>query len=92
MSINQEFAKVVDKNKDISVAFDGKSLALAATVDEDSFYPRNETGHFFNPDQVQDFIKQFNHTVFTQFKDQASSILRVGFYNPKELNITTFTL
>ena len=85
MGINQEIPKVVIKNKDFLMAFDGKSLYTSFRVDEDSYHLMIEIGCFFNPEKKQVFVKQFNNRTFNHFKDQASAILRVRYYNPKKL-------
>ena len=85
LSINQEIAKIVNKNKDILMAYDGRSLYPSAIVDKDRYYPRIETGYLFTPDKKQNFINECKNRAFTQFRDQASFILRVRFYNPQNL-------
>ena len=65
------------------MAFDGKSLYPSAMVDKDSFYPRIETGFLFTPNRETELIQKFRNR--TQFKDQASAILRVKFYNTENL-------
>ena len=65
-------------------AFDEKSLYPSAMIDKDSFYPQIETGYLFTPDK-EDFRNPSNNRSFTQFKDQASTLLIVRYYNPKSL-------
>ena len=85
MTINQELAYIVHKDKDLIRAFDGKSSYPSAMGDKHSFYPRIETGCLFTPNQETEVIQQLNNRTFTQFKDKASAILRVKYYNPKNL-------
>ena len=56
-------------------------------IDKDSFYRRTETGYLFTPNKELELIQQFNNRTFTQFKDQASAILRVRYSSPKNLII-----
>ena len=77
LTINQELANIVNEDKDLVMTLDGKSLYPSAMVDKDSYYPTNETGVLFTPDKETELIQQFNNRTFTQFKDQASAILRV---------------
>ena len=88
MTIKQEFTKIVDK--DLLMAFDGKSLYPSAMVDDESYYPRIETRYLFTPDK--EFLQQLNNRTSTQFKDQASVILRVRYYNPKNLCFNIYLL
>ena len=83
--MNQKFAKIVDEKRDLTMAFDGKSLNLSAMADKDSFYSRNEIGYFFNGDEEEEYINQFNSRYFTLFKNQTSAILGVRYYNLKYL-------
>ena len=85
MTKNQESGEIVKKNKDLLMAFAGESLHPFAVVDKDSHYPRIDTGYVFTPDKEVDFIQDFSHSTFNQFKDQASTILWVTFYKPKNL-------
>ena len=78
-SINQEIAKIVDKNKDLFIAFDGESFYIGAMIDKETYYPRFETGYQFNPDKGKEFTQQFHDRSFTQFNDQVYAILRVRY-------------
>ena len=44
--INQNFSKVVNENKNKSMAYDGKSLYPSFLADKASYYPKIETGFF----------------------------------------------
>ena len=59
------------------MAFDGKILSPSAMVDQDSYYPRLETGFLSTPDKEQEFIEQFYNRTFTHFNDQANAIFGV---------------
>ena len=66
---------------DLLMAFDATSLYPSAMVD--GKYPKIETGYAFTKDMSSDIINQFNSGK-TQF---ASAILKVKYYNPKDLVI-----
>ena len=66
---------------DLLMAFDATSLYPSAMVD--GKYPKIETGYAFTKDMSSDNISQFNSGK-TQF---ASAILKVKYYNPKDLVI-----
>ena len=85
LTINQELANTVNRNKALLMAFDLKSLYLSANVDKDSYYHRIETGYQFTPNKELELIRQFNNRTFTQFKDQASASLKVRYHCPKNL-------
>ena len=65
------------------LVFDGNVLYPPAMVDSGSFYPRIELRYLSTTDREKDLIQQFNNRTFAQFKDQASAILGVRHYNPK---------
>ena len=65
--------------------FDGNSLYPSAMWDENSIYPRIETGYVFTPDMNKNFFEKFNIGKFTQ----GSSILKTKHYNPKKNNCST---
>ena len=85
LTINQELANIVNRNKALLLAFNVKSLYLSANVDKDSYYPRIETGYQFTPNKELELIRQFNNRTFTQFKDQASASSKVRYHCPKNL-------
>ena len=49
--------------------------------EENSFYPRIETGFAFTIDMNDEIIEKFNNQTFTQ----GSAILKIKYYNPKNL-------
>ena len=49
--------------------------------DPESIYPPIETGYAFTPDMNEDFVNKFNSQTFTQ----GSAILKIKYYNPKNL-------
>ena len=66
------------------MAFLGKILYPTAMIDKES-YPRIETGYLFTPDKEKEFFQQFITLTFTQFKYQASAILRKGYSVPRNV-------
>ena len=88
---NQEFARTVKDNEDLRKASDAKPLDSSVMLDKIDKHTRVETGHLFNPDKETDSIQQFNKRTFTQYKEQASPILRVRLYVPKKPIIPTST-
>ena len=81
--MDQELAKVFVENKDLLMVFDKKSLYPSAMVDDESYYARFEAGYIFTADKEKYFYHQIFHKTFTQFKNQASAILWVRYYNLK---------
>ena len=61
--------------------FDATSLYPSAMWDEKSIYPRIETGYSFTRDMNKYLIHRFNNQTFTQ----GSAILKIKYYNPKNL-------
>ena len=72
LTINQDLANVVNKNKDFLLAFDDEILYPIAMMDKDSYYPGIETGYQFTPNKEMKTFQIFKNRTFTQFKDQAS--------------------
>ena len=61
--------------------FDAVSLYPSAMWDEKSIYPRIETGYAYTRDMNDELVKKFNNQTFTQ----GSAILKIKYYNPKDL-------
>ena len=61
--------------------FDAVSLYPSAMWDENSIYPRIETGYAFTRDMNNELVEKFNNQTFTQ----GSAILKIKYYNPKNL-------
>ena len=61
--------------------FDATSLYPSAMWDNESIYPRIETGYPFTPDMNDEIVQKFNTQTFTQ----GSAVLKVLYYNPKDL-------
>ena len=61
--------------------YDAISLYPSAMWDENNIYPRIETGYAFTKDMNKFLVHRFNNQTFTQ----GSAILKIKFYNPKNL-------
>ena len=61
--------------------FDAVSLYPSAMWDENSIYPRIETGYSYTKDMKNEFVEKFNTGNFTQ----GSAILKIKYYNPRDL-------
>ena len=62
-------------------SYDANSLYPNAMSDHMSIYPKIETGYAFTQDMNDELVKKFNEGNFTQ----RSAILKVRYYNPKNL-------
>ena len=60
-------------------SYDANSFYPSAMWDENSIYPRIETGYAFMDDMNDELVENFN----TQFFYQGSAILKIKYYNPK---------
>ena len=69
------------KVDDLLWDFDAVSLYPAAMWDENSIYPRIETGYAFTEDMNDQLAQKFNNGNF----NQGSAILKIKYYNPKKL-------
>ena len=56
----------------IRTDFDATSLYPNATYDENSAYPRKESGFSFQPDMIDEYVKSFNYQIFNQNGDEAA--------------------
>ena len=61
--------------------FDATSLYPSAMWDEKSIYPKIESGYSFTRDMNKNLVHRFNNQTFTQ----GSAILKIKYYNPKNL-------
>ena len=62
-------------------SYDGNSLYPSAMWDEKSIYPRIETGYAYTEDMNDELVEKS----ITGISNQGSSILKIIFYNPKNL-------
>ena len=63
---------------------DATSLYPSAMWDENSVYPKIETGYAFQPHMNDVFVNEFNNQTFNE-DDNDSAILKIKFYNPPDL-------
>ena len=82
LSIHKELSKL-DSNK-TQMDFDATSLYPSAMWDENSLYPRIETGFVFKPHMNDIYVEAFNNQTFNEDGDE-SAILTIKYYNPPDL-------
>ena len=89
--INKELNKLPIHEKlqklnlnDVMLDFDATSLYPSAMWDENSVYPKIETGFAFKPHMNNVFVKAFNDQTFNEDGNE-SAILRIKYYNPRDL-------
>ena len=82
LSIHKELSKL-DSNK-TQMGYDAKSLYPSAMWDENSVYPKIETGFAFKPHMNDVYVKAFNDQTFNEDID-GSAILTIKYYNPPNL-------
>ena len=63
--------------------FDAVSLYPSAMWDEKSIFPRIQTGYAYTKDMNDELVNKFN----TQNFNQGSAILKIKYYNPKNLTV-----
>ena len=63
------------------MVFDAASLYHSATYDENSVYPKIETGYTFKPPMKNVFVNDIIIQIFYQ-DDKDSAIVKIKFYNP----------
>ena len=64
--------------------YDATSLYPSAMWDENSVYPKIETGFAFKPHMNIVYVKAFNNQTFNQDGDE-SAFLRTKYYNPPDV-------
>ena len=89
--INKELNKLPIHKKlqklnlnDVMMDFDATSLYPSAMWDENSVYPKIETGFTFKPHMNIVYVEAFNNQTFNQDGDE-SAMLRIKYYNPPDL-------
>ena len=89
--INKELNKLAIHKKlqklnlnDVMMDFDATSLYPSAMWDENSVYPKIETGFAFEPYMNSIYVEAFNNQTFNQDGEE-SAILRIKYYNPSNL-------
>ena len=82
LPIHKELSEL-DSNK-TQMDFDATSLYPSAMWDENSVYPKIETGFAFKPHINDVFVEAFNNQSFNEDGDE-SAILTIKYYNPPDL-------
>ena len=82
LSIHKELSKL-NSNK-TQMDFDATSLYPSAMWDENSVYPKIETGFAFKPHMNDVYVEAFNIQTFNEDGDE-SAILTIKYYNPPDL-------
>ena len=89
--INKELNKLPIHKKlqkpnlnDVMMDFNATSPYPSAMWDEDSVYPKVETGLAFKPDKNDVYVEAFNVKIFNQNGNE-SAILTIKYYNPPGL-------
>ena len=80
---NLRLHKLIQRTKLVHLLwdFDAVSLYPSAMWDEKSIYPRIETGYASTREMNDELVEKFNIQTFTQ----GSAILKIKYYNPKNL-------
>ena len=81
LPFHKELSKL-DSNK-TQMDFDATSLYPSAMWDENSVYPKIETGFAFNPYMNDVYVETFNNQTFNEDGDE--SALTIKYYNPPDL-------
>ena len=71
--------------------FDATSLYPSAMWDENSVYPKVETGIVFKPHLNKTYVDAFNNQTFNE-DDNESATLKIRYYNPPNLKLQHFSV
>ena len=82
LSIRKELSKL-NSNK-TQMDYDANSLYPSAIWDENSVYPKIETGFPFKPHMNDVYVKAYNDQTFNEDGGE-SAILTIKYYNPPDL-------
>ena len=82
LPVHKKLSKL-DSNK-TQMDFDATSLYPSAMWDENSVYPKIETGFAFKPYMNDVYVEAFNNQTFNEDGDE-SAILTIKYYNPPNL-------
>ena len=77
----QKKLQKIDVNNDVMMGFDGNSLYPSAMRDENSMYPKIESGFAFAPHMKDVYVKAFNDQTFNEDGNEYA-LLRRKYYNP----------
>ena len=64
--------------------FDATSLYPSAMWDQNSVYPKTESGFCFKPDMNDVYVEAFKDQTFNQDGNE-SAIIKIKYYNPPNL-------
>ena len=80
---NLRLHKIVKRIELVHLLWDSDAVSSypSAMWDEKSIYPRIETGYAYTRDMNDELVENFNNQTFTQ----GSAILKIKYYNPKNL-------
>ena len=83
---NYQYIKKLQKLNlnDVMIDFDATTLYQSAMWEENSVYPKIETGFAFKPHMNNVYVEAFNDQTFNQDGDE-SAILRIKYYNSPNL-------
>ena len=87
LAIHKKLQKL-DVNNNVMMDYDGNSLYPSAMWNENSVYPKIESGFAFKPQMNNVYVEAFNNQTFNQDGDE-SAILRIKYYNPRNLLFST---
>ena len=75
--------KIIKRIELIYLLWDSDAVSLypSAMWDENSIYPRTDTGYAFTRDMNNEIVEKFNNQTFTQ----GSAFLKIKYYNPRDL-------
>ena len=76
--------KKLDVTKDAMMDFDGDSNYLSAMWDENSVYPKKESGFVFTPHMNDVYVIAFNDQTYNEDGNE-SAILKIKYYSPLNL-------
>ena len=83
LAIHKKTQKL-DVNNNVMMDYDGNSLYPSAMWDENSVYPKIESGFAFAPHMNDVYVKAFNNQTFNEDGNE-SAILRIKYHNPPNL-------
>ena len=82
LPIHEDLSKL-DSSK-TQMDYNASSLYPSAMRDENSVFPKTETGIFLKPHIIDIYLEAFNNKTFNQDGDEPA-ILRIKYYNPPNL-------
>ena len=82
LPIHKELSELASNKTQMD--YDATSLYPSAMLDENSLYPKMETGFAFKPHMNKTYVDAFNNQTFNEDGNE-SAILRINYYNPPNL-------